>query len=61
MRIPAGTGSGKTFRLRGKGGDGDLLVTAEIVVPGDLSAEQKAAVEAYAAASTDSPRAHLGV
>ena len=61
MRIPAGTGSGKTFRLRGKGGGGDLLVTAEIAVPGDLSAEQKAAVEAYAAASNDSPRAHLGV
>ena len=61
MRIPAGTTSGKTFRLRGKGGGGDLLVTAEIVVPDDLSADQKAAVEAYAAASNDSPRAHLGV
>ncbi len=61
MRIPAGTASGKTFRLRGKGGGGDLLVTATIVVPDDLSAEQRAAVEAYDAASTDSPRAHLGV
>ncbi|MEM9468038.1 MAG: molecular chaperone DnaJ [Actinomycetota bacterium] len=61
MRIPAGTASGKTFRLRGKGGGGDLLVTAEIIVPDDLSADQKAAVEAYAAASIGSPRAHLGV
>ena len=61
IRVPAGTGSGKTFRLRGKGGEGDLLVTAVIVVPGDLSEDQKAAVEAYAAASPDSPRAHLGV
>ena len=61
MRIPAGTPSGKTFRLRGKGGKGDLLVTAGIVVPDELSDEQKAAVEAYAAAATDSPRAHLGV
>ena len=25
MRIPPGTSSGKTFRLRGKGGSGDLL------------------------------------
>lgn len=61
MRIPAGTSSGKTFRLRDKGGSGDLLVTATISVPGELSDEQKAAVEAYAAAGDDSPRAHLGV
>ena len=62
IRIPAGTASGRTFRLRGKGGDkGDLLVTASVVVPDDLSAEQRSAVEAFAAASNDSPRAHLGV
>lgn len=62
IRIPAGTASGRTFRLRGKGGDqGDLLVTATVVVPDDLSADQRSAVEAFAAASTDSPRAHLGV
>ena len=60
MRVPAGTPSGKTFRLRGKGGAGDLLVTASIVVPDDLTPDQKSAIEAYAAASTDSPRAHLG-
>ena len=41
MRIPAGTPSGKTFRLRGKGGKGDLLVTAVIVVPDDLSDEHR--------------------
>lgn len=62
IRIPPGTASGRTFRLRGKGGDGgDLLVTATIVVPEDLSVAQRKAVEAFAAASPDSPRAHLGV
>lgn len=61
MRIPPGTSSGKIFRLRGKGGSGDLLVTAVLAVPEALSDEQKAAVEAFAAASGDSPRAHLGV
>ncbi|MEO0493293.1 MAG: DnaJ C-terminal domain-containing protein [Actinomycetota bacterium] len=61
MRIPAGTSSGKTFRLRGKGGSGDLLVTAVVTVPEELSDEQKAAVEAFAAVSDDSPRTHLGV
>ena len=61
MRIPPGTSSGKIFRLRGKGGSGDLLVTAVVAVPEELSDEQKAAVEAFAAASDDSPRTHLGV
>ncbi len=50
-----------TFRLRGKGGSGDLLVTAVVAVPEALSEDQKAAVEAFAAASDDSPRTHLGV
>ena len=59
IRIPAGTASGRTFRLRGKGGSGDLLVTATVLVPDDLSDEQRAAVEAFAAASPGSPRSHL--
>jgi molecular chaperone DnaJ len=61
MRIPPGTSSGKTFRLRGKGGLGDLLVTAVVAVPEALSDDQTAAVVAFAAASDDSPRTHLGV
>jgi hypothetical protein len=32
-----------------------------VTVPSKLSKEQRAAVEAYAAATTDSPRADLGV
>ncbi|MBI4275514.1 MAG: J domain-containing protein [Rhizobiales bacterium] len=40
LAIPAGTSSGRTFRLRGKGlpgkdGTGDLLATVQIVLPED--------------------------
>jgi molecular chaperone DnaJ len=66
VRIPAGTRSGRTFRVRGKGvaarrKTGDLLVTVEVAVPQKLSAEERRAVEALAAAANGaSPRAHLG-
>ncbi len=60
MRIPPGTSSGKTFRLRGKGGAGDLMVTVTVAVPTNVTAEQKAAIEALAEISPDSPRSHLG-
>ena len=61
IRIPAGTATGKTFRLRGKGGSGDLLATVVVTVPDELSDEQRQAIEALAEATPDSPRAHLGV
>ena len=67
VRIPPGTRSGRTFRVRGKGvhtkkSKGDLLVTVEVAVPQKLSAAERKAVEALAAASDgQSPRAHLGV
>lgn len=67
LRIPEGTRSGRTFRVKGKGvegtkGAGDLLVTVEVAVPTKLSSAARKAVEAYAAATgDDSPRAHLGV
>ncbi len=68
LRIPPGTPSGKTLRVRGRGvpvgnGAGDLLVTVEIVVPKQLSDEQREAVEALASAIPPdaSPRRHLGV
>ena len=67
LRIPPGTRSGRTFRVRGRGvaarkGTGDLLVTVEVAVPQKLNAAQRKAVEAFAAASDGtSPRAHLGV
>jgi molecular chaperone DnaJ len=66
VRIPSGTASGKTLRVRGRGmpkagGAGDLLVTVDVVVPQTLSDQQRQAVEALAAAESANPRAHLGV
>lgn len=66
LRIPPGTPSGKTFRVRGRGVKsanhvGDLLVTVEVQVPKELDEEQRKAIEAFAQASDSSPREHLGV
>ncbi|HMG44924.1 MAG TPA: molecular chaperone DnaJ [Acidimicrobiales bacterium] len=67
LRVPPGTRSGRTFRVKGRGVKskkeaGDLLVTVEVAVPQKLTAAQRKAVEALAAASDGtSPRAHLGV
>ena len=66
IKIPPGTRSGRTFRVRNRGVErksarGDLLVTVDVVVPANLTDEQRRAVEALAAATTESPRAHLGV
>ena len=52
--------------MRGHGvpsskGTGDLLVTVEVAVPTRLSGPEREAIEALAAASKESPRAHLGV
>lgn len=63
MRIPPGTPSGRTFRVRGGGVQhpdrpGDLLVTVEVVIPAELTDEQRSALELFAAA-TPSPRSHL--
>ncbi|HEX2028884.1 MAG TPA: molecular chaperone DnaJ [Nitriliruptorales bacterium] len=46
IKIPAGTASGRTFRIRGQGaptrnGRGDLLVTVRVDVPQKLSKRQK--------------------
>jgi molecular chaperone DnaJ len=65
IKVPAGTKSGKTFRVRGKGittpaGTGDLLVTVEIAVPHELTDEQRAAIEALSALLPP-PREHLGL
>jgi len=65
IRVPAGTASGRRFRVRGRGvtgakTQGDLFVTVEVVIPQNLSAEEREALEAYAALAVESPRAHLG-
>ncbi len=68
IKVPAGTRSGRTLRVKGKGvpGDGgkptgDLLVAVEVAVPAKMSSSERKAVEALAAAIDESPRAHLGV
>jgi molecular chaperone DnaJ len=66
LKLPAGTSSGRVFRVKGKGvstakATGDLLVTVEVAVPQKLSKEQRQAAEALAAVFTESPRSHLGV
>jgi molecular chaperone DnaJ len=63
LKVPPGTSSGRTFRVRGRGVPkkvpGDLLVTVEVAVPQKLSAEARAHLEAYALAAPDDPRSHL--
>jgi molecular chaperone DnaJ len=61
LRVPAGTSNGRKFRVKGAGvqrkdATGDLIVTVEIAVPQRLSAEAKAALEAFESAQTDDPR-----
>jgi molecular chaperone DnaJ len=66
MKVPAGTPSGKTFRLKGKGapkkgGRGDLLVTVNVEVPRKLSRSEKDLLRQLADEEKASPRARLGV
>jgi len=66
LKVPAGTPSGKTFRVKGKGaprknGQGDMLVTVKVDVPNKLSREQKKAVEQLRDVTEESPRRELGV
>jgi len=53
LKVPAGTPHGRTFRVKGRGvtrdgRTGDLLVSVELVVPNNLTDEQREAVAAYA-------------
>lgn len=68
LKIPAGTRSGKIFRVRGKGVPrqrgkaGDLMVTVEVAVPQKLPKAAKKLLEEYAEEyEQESPRAHLEV
>jgi len=63
VKVPEGTPSGRTLRVRGRGvtagaGDngpaaGDLLVTVQVAVPQRLSDDARAAVTAFATATAD--------
>ncbi|MHB1930807.1 MAG: J domain-containing protein [Acidimicrobiales bacterium] len=65
LKVPAGTRSGRTLRLRGRGvparsGAGDLLVTVEVAVPTAPSPAQRGLVESLASVSDgDALRAAL--
>lgn len=59
IRIPPGTPSGRSFRLPGRGlpgesGKGDLHVKVDIEIPTELTAEARAALQTFAAASVAS-------
>ncbi len=66
LRIPPGTTSGRTFRVRGRGVQrkngkvGDLLVTVEVAVPSRLDDAATEALQAYAEATKSfDPRGDL--
>ena len=63
LKIPAGTPSGRTFRVKGRGisrkdgKTGDLLVTVEVAVPQRVAGKARDALEAYRDATAgDNPR-----
>ena len=65
VKVPAGTPTGKTFRVRGRGvspdsgRSGDLLVTVQVAVPAKVSKEEKKILENLATMRTDDVRSHL--
>ncbi|UZN03840.1 DnaJ C-terminal domain-containing protein [Cellulomonas sp. S1-8] len=65
VKVPAGTPSGRTLRVKGRGvatttGAGDLLVTVQVVVPQKLSPAAREAVQAFGiATSGEDVRAEL--
>jgi molecular chaperone DnaJ len=68
LKVPPGTASGRTFRIRGKGaprprkgGNGDLLVTVTVDVPSKLSREEKDLLVQLREMQRESPRKRLGV
>jgi molecular chaperone DnaJ len=66
LKVPGGTQSGQTFRIRGKGapkkgGHGDLLVTVNVAVPKKLSREEKDLLKQLKDMEKESPRRRLGV
>jgi molecular chaperone DnaJ len=68
LKIPAGTQSGRTFRVRGRGvpahgrtGAGDLLVTLSVAVPARLSRRERELLEQLRNMSEESPRTAFGL
>jgi len=67
LKVPAGTKSGRIFRIRGRGaprprgGKGDLLAMVQVEVPSRLSKQERKLLKDLQDASGESPRARLGV
>jgi len=67
VKIPAGTPSGRTLRVKGKGGHkpdgsrGDLMATVDVAVPQKVSKDERALLEQLAALDGESPRKHFEV
>jgi molecular chaperone DnaJ len=67
VKVPPGTQSGKTVRVRERGiarnagHAGDLLVTFDVVVPTELDDDAKKVVEQLAEVLPSNPREFLGV
>lgn len=65
LKVPSGTEPGRTFRIKGRGaprpggGNGDLLVITDVVVPRKLTRTQKKLLEQFAATEDSDVRAHL--
>jgi DnaJ-class molecular chaperone len=65
LAIPAGTNSGRTFRLKGKGfpakeGTGDLLATVRIMLPEGADAELEALMRKWRTSRSYDPRTDMG-
>ena len=66
LKVPPGTQDGKVLRVRGKGapklsgkGTGDLKVRVKVVVPKELSDDQRRLFEELQASQAEDLRAHL--
>jgi molecular chaperone DnaJ len=64
LKVPPGTASGRTLRVRGrgitsKGRSGDLLVTLDVAVPVKLTPAQRKVIEALAEEMPEDPRPQI--
>jgi molecular chaperone DnaJ len=64
LKVPAGTASGRTLRVRGrgvkgKGRSGDLLVTLDVAVPVRLTPAQRKVIETLAEEMDEDPRPQI--
>jgi DnaJ-class molecular chaperone len=67
MKVPPATSSGRAFRLPGYGmprlkggGAGDQFVAIKVVMPSELTSEERELYEKLKALRSDNPRAYLG-